>query len=213
MKFCHSCGTQYQEGTAYCEQCGAQLTQAATRSATVQDVVYAQTRGNQGKVHCSNPQCRSTALSPIVETTMNTTTRGSGYSGTQGCLGYLLFGPCGLLCGNCGNSQTTTTQSTNRTYWVCQDCGNKFRNLQDLEAEITKLQKRLPLVGACSAVMAICVVILWVCAAQVGGTVGTFIVWLSILVAVLTGIIVLSSFNQVKKLKQEQEDLLRNCFD
>ncbi len=213
MKFCHSCGKPYQEGTAYCEQCGAQLTQATAPEAAVQDVVYAQAQGGQGKVHCANPQCRSTALSPVVETSLNTTTHGKGYSGTQGCLGYLLFGPCGLLCGNCGQSQTTTTKSTNRTYWVCQKCGNKFRNLQDLEEEIANMDKNSTVFIALSAFMGILMIILWGCAAYLGGAVGMFVVWFSIFMIVFLGIAGIGHFKKVKQLKEERESLLRNCFD
>ena len=43
----------------------------------------------------------------------------------------LMFGPCGLLCGNCGSS-ASTAQTKNKTFWICRDCGYKFRNLNDL---------------------------------------------------------------------------------
>lgn len=73
--------------------------------------------------HCGNPDLQ-------VTNEVNTQTTGSGYSVGQGCLGYLLFGPLGLLCGGCGSGQKTTT--TNTTFWVCSKCGHKFQNPDDI---------------------------------------------------------------------------------
>ena len=49
-----------------------------------------------------------------------TKTSGGGYSAGDSCLGYLLLGPLGLLCGACGSGTTT------EEFWVCRDCGNRF---------------------------------------------------------------------------------------
>ncbi len=49
-----------------------------------------------------------------------TKTSGGGFSAGDSCLGYLLLGPLGLLCGACGSG--TSTQE----FWVCRDCGNRF---------------------------------------------------------------------------------------
>ncbi|WP_191018322.1 hypothetical protein [Treponema zioleckii] len=48
---------------------------------------------------------------------------GQDYSAGNGCCGYILFGPIGLLCGLCGKGR----QERTRTYWICNSCGNKFR--------------------------------------------------------------------------------------
>ncbi len=45
---------------------------------------------------------------------------GGGFSAGDSCLGYLLLGPLGLLCGACGSGTTT------EEFWVCRDCGNRF---------------------------------------------------------------------------------------
>lgn len=50
-------------------------------------------------------------------------TKGKDYSAGQGCCGALIAGPIGLLCGLCGQSKKTY----NNQYWVCSDCGNKWR--------------------------------------------------------------------------------------
>ena len=83
------------------------------------------------------PNCGNEYLQMTVETQVTTT--GSSYSAGKGCLGYLLFGPLGLLCGGCGQSQHTT--STNKTFCVCSACGNKFRNPDETKKEIRDEKK------------------------------------------------------------------------
>ncbi len=90
---------------------------------------------NSQPVFCC-PNCGHKDLQVINETSSQTS--GGGYSAGKGCLGYLLLGPLGLLCGSCGQSQTTTT--TNRTYWVCPKCGKKFRSPDELRQKIASLQ-------------------------------------------------------------------------
>ena len=48
---------------------------------------------------------------------------GQDYSAGKGCLGYLLFGWVGLLCGLCGEGRKTK----NVNYWVCNNCGKKWK--------------------------------------------------------------------------------------
>ncbi|SFG70909.1 hypothetical protein SAMN04487761_14025 [Lachnospiraceae bacterium C7] len=48
---------------------------------------------------------------------------GTDYSAGKGCIGALLFGPIGLLCGACGGGR----KIKNTHYWVCQQCGYKWR--------------------------------------------------------------------------------------
>lgn len=47
-----------------------------------------------------------------------------GYGFCKGCFGALCLGPAGWLCGllGMGKGQTSST-----TYWVCNDCGYKFK--------------------------------------------------------------------------------------
>ena len=63
------------------------------------------TENNQG-VKC--PKCGSSNLEIVSDV------KGKGVSGTKVCL----FGICGL----CGAGKTKTEH-----YWVCRDCGNKFK--------------------------------------------------------------------------------------
>lgn len=66
------------------------------------------------------PKCGSYNCTIINEVK----TTGKDYSATKGCCGVLILGGWeGLLCGLCGEGKRTT--STN--YWICNDCGKKWR--------------------------------------------------------------------------------------
>lgn len=67
------------------------------------------------------PRCGCTdRLTPVVEHR----TTGKDYSAGKGCLGWLFFGnPAGLLFGLCGEGKRTDST----TFWMCSNCGNKFR--------------------------------------------------------------------------------------
>lgn len=47
-----------------------------------------------------------------------------GYGLGKGCCGYIVFGPLGLLCGLCGMGEG---KKSNKAYWICNECGKKFR--------------------------------------------------------------------------------------
>lgn len=66
------------------------------------------------------PRCNGSNLQIVSETEGST----KGYGAGKGCLGYLVFGPIGFLCGLCGMGKG---RCTTKTYWVCSDCGKKFR--------------------------------------------------------------------------------------
>lgn len=48
---------------------------------------------------------------------------GKDFSAAKGCCGWFFFGPLGILCGSCGKGKTTY----NTQYWVCNNCGNKWK--------------------------------------------------------------------------------------
>lgn len=64
------------------------------------------TTNSDGHICC--PKCASTNLQAIADT------HAKGVSGCKICL----CGPFGL----CGAGKATTDH-----YWICQDCGNKFK--------------------------------------------------------------------------------------
>jgi len=61
------------------------------------------------------PKCGSGSCFPI------SSTRVKGFGAGEGCCGYVLFGPVGLLCGLCGMGE-----GTRQEYWKCGNCGRKF---------------------------------------------------------------------------------------
>ena len=65
----------------------------------------------------------------------------NGYSPAKGCLGSLLFGSGGWLLGALGQRQRTIIETQNRNYWICNDCGYKFRNTEDWHEEIKKKEQ------------------------------------------------------------------------
>lgn len=102
--------------------------------------------------HLCCPQCGNKELQVVNETNVQTT--GKNYSTGKGCLGYMLMGPLGLLCGSCGSKQKTTT--TNTTYWTCPKCGNKFRSPEDIRKEISDNNIKFIVVLVCVIIIALC---------------------------------------------------------
>ena len=73
------------------------------------------------------PRCGSerTSSQAVTETTSHGKTKGFGAG--KSCLGALIFGPLGILCGLCGMGKGKTKTTTNvRVITICQDCGNHF---------------------------------------------------------------------------------------
>lgn len=101
------------------------------------------------------PKCGNKDLQVTTETDIQTT--GKNYSNAQGCLGYLMFGPLGMLCGSCGKGQKTT--STNTTYFVCPKCGEKFRRPDDIKSEIEEYKKRLTIVRVFAVIFTIIMIV------------------------------------------------------
>ncbi len=52
-----------------------------------------------------------------------TTTSGKDFSAGKACCGAVLLGPFGILCGACGKGK----QTQNAAYWICPQCGHKFK--------------------------------------------------------------------------------------
>lgn len=65
------------------------------------------------------PLCGSTDLTTITETF----TEGKDFNSSNAFCGYLLCGPLGLLL---GADKKGKQQHTN-SFWVCKNCGNKFK--------------------------------------------------------------------------------------
>ena len=67
------------------------------------------------------PRCGNEYCHIIEETEMK------GYGLGKGCCGYIVFGPIGLLCGMCGMGEG---KKSKKAYWICNECGKKFRAQQ-----------------------------------------------------------------------------------
>ncbi len=61
------------------------------------------------------PKCESENCS------FHSSTHTTSGSFCDGCCGFLIFGPIGILCGLCRKDSTT------KEFWVCNDCGCKFQ--------------------------------------------------------------------------------------
>lgn len=118
--YCQTCGTQVAEGSAFCPKCGTKL--MADKASISPSLRESKPQDDEG-IRC--PKCNSKRLQATVES--NTQGKGGGYSAGKGCLGFLLAGPLGLLCGACGSKSKIET--TNKTVFICMDCGNKFQSL------------------------------------------------------------------------------------
>ena len=73
------------------------------------------------------PKCGSNTVfsQPVTETTSNGKTKGFG--AIKACLGFLLVGPFGILCGLCGMGKgKNKTKTTTKVIHTCQECGKTF---------------------------------------------------------------------------------------
>ena len=105
--------------------------------ATPQEVIINQRGGATNVVNRLRCQsCGGTNLHPITKT--ETKVSGGGYGFLDGCCGYILLGPVGLLCGLCGKE--AEAKSKNETYWACGDCGYQFRDENELQKEQEDLE-------------------------------------------------------------------------
>lgn len=149
MKFCPFCGRAIDDDAIYCSGCGRkiddhdEITHNPITEAMLHyyEIPEPETSKKHGIVKC--PRCGEHNLYPMNETSTSVHTSGGGYSGSKGCLGWLLFGPIGLLCGGMGQKQRTSVNTVHKLFWICNECGFKFRNLDDWATEIdTKVKQQ-----------------------------------------------------------------------
>ena len=115
MSICPNCNTTLSEDAVFCNACGAKVSATAPQQTPANNV-------NRGKLHC--PQCKSHNLNVTTESSVTSAatvhSRGGRFSSTH-------------------------VSNNHQTFWVCGDCGTKFRNIQSLEEEIKKY-KNYPLI-------------------------------------------------------------------
>lgn len=133
--YCVKCGKELPESAQFCPNCGTSISspttppppqpssseQQANPSTVQQSVPSVSTPSTpplpEEKLQC--PRCGTDGCIPQYKQHVS----GGGYGCLSGCLGWLLLGPLGLLCGACGNS----VQSKNELVWICPKCGNEFK--------------------------------------------------------------------------------------
>jgi len=107
-----------------------------------------------------------------------------------------------------------SSHTIHRNYWLCQECGTKFRNLQNLKAELAdtaKKAKQCLILGAIIVAIALFCFIL----SSIEQIIALLLVPAGIL-ALILGIVVvvvgLQSSSKVKSLTKEQLYLQSRCF-
>ena len=138
--FCKHCGKEVLEESTFCGGCGNSVDDTKPQNINTNN-----SPSPKPSDWLCCPKCRSKKLQAVVESTVTGT--GGGYSVGKGCLGSILLGPLGLLCGSGGKKQKINT--THQTMWLCHDCGNKFMNPE----EQMKVAKSLMIMSAVSVVI------------------------------------------------------------
>ena len=230
---CPKCGEYIAQGSRFCPSCGERVSsdfdrtyesksvlpsvnhESMSKMTPRKDVNHADSWGKgisgDKKVHC--PNCGCNELSIISETITSNVTTGGGYSGGKGCIGFLLFGPLGLLCGSCGNKSKITTTNTSKNYFVYKGCGKKFRIPEELRLEAEQSEKsintsKIVAIFCVAAALFLTIVDMSVTRGELSWAV--VLAWID---AAVFGILTISARNKADQLKREYLDLVSKCLD
>ncbi|MBQ4550432.1 MAG: hypothetical protein IJA49_05010 [Oscillospiraceae bacterium] len=156
-------------------------------------------QGNQTgikRLHC--PHCRSQQLIAVTEATQ------SGGVATTNRVTR-------------NSSMTTYSANTiNRHYWMCRECGHKFRNLEDLNAELKQNTRIAEVNKKLTAIFAVALLVSMLTIILAGGLLGILMILVMFVATVGLGITLglwLRSQLVVKKLAPEKAFLEQHCFD
>lgn len=192
MKFCSTCGKQLEDDARFCPGCGAR---SSIDAESVPSAAPANHRTDGKHLHC--PECRGNRLTPIVESTSN---------------GGVAVGiPVTRRTGVTSYSSTTT----HRNYWLCQDCGTKFRNLQNLEAELAAESKNVK-VASVFCILCTAIGLFFGLLLKAYPELWLFFGLIPVLMAFVVIVLLftwLISKSKVKKMTEEKEYLEAHCFD
>ncbi len=109
MRYCSNCVSELADEAAFCPNCGQEQNSAP-------QPVQRRSTSNRKKLHC--PECGAAALSPIVETEI-----GRGAAVNRSITRRT-------------SASAMRFSNTRQDYWMCSECGQKFRNLQNLDEEL-----------------------------------------------------------------------------
>lgn len=203
MKKCLFCGLDNEDETLFCKGCGRKFPITNKKvcksiSDKIHDDITIDTRHKQ--ICC--PSCKSTHLQATVETSTSVRTTGNNYSFGKGIIGRLLFGTPGLLLGSVGQKQQTYVDTQNRNYWICSDCGNKFRNIEDWREEINHKEQAAKVNLVLTIIFSVIAVMFFT-----GGEVSTIIGVIFLIIGAAKAITFLLSKIRIQKEFQELENL------
>ena len=207
MKLCPFCGRAIEDDARYCSGCGKKInehdeithnpiTEAMLHYDEMPDVI---TKRKREIVRC--PRCGEHSLHPLSETTTSVQTFGGGYSSGKGCLGWLLFGPVGLLCGGLGQKQRTSIHTDN-------ECGFKFRNIDDWNNEIESKIKQQKLEQYSAITLAVLAVLFFL----IGGGM-EFLGILFFAIGVADGVLAFTLSQSIKREKEDYEKLQEESLE
>ncbi len=182
MKRCGRCNTHIADETKYCPNCGEKTGNAVGAQRT-----RTPARSIHNKLHC--PYCGSRELSMTTESSV-----GSGMTTNI-------------------NKKTAMTvlSNTHKNFWMCHECGRKFRNIQNLEEEIAGEENKIRMFTKLQAVLGICSVVM--------ALMGLLVPFLFIISVVgffgvaLWGFLKSMAVKQCAPLKKELSFLKKRCFD
>lgn len=192
MAFCTRCGNRLNDGAAFCSNCGAPQNAApaaAPAPAPARPAAPAPAPAPRaGQLHC--PSCKGVHLSPLVESSVN-----------------------GALTTSRGGMSATRVSNIHRNYWMCNTCGNKFRNIQSLQEEIVYTEKSVK----AGIVLTIISALLFLLLITKGESIALFLFFPFVLTvglfAVVSFFMIFSYKGKVKKLKEELAYLQYHCFN
>lgn len=179
MSYCQNCGTEIDNDARFCPNCGQSKKPSSSPAR--------QPRANGAKrLHC--PNCQSNSISPVVETEIS-----GGMSMNHSF-------------SRKNSVSAISLNNTHRNYWMCSDCGHKFRNLQNLEDELAALHK--------AVISAILGIILLVVLGMFSSSTLGFGITLAFLVPVIALVIVAIFVvkNKIEKMEAERVYLKKHCF-
>lgn len=187
MSFCPQCGQQVADGLRFCSNCGAQQVQDAPATQSQTTTVQPT---DVRKLHC--PNCRSTNIVITTEDSVS-----------------------GALTTGSGHIAATTVETKHRNYWICCDCGTKFRNIQNLEEELAKAKKAPVFVGIWFALALAVTIYLLINSANnpFGGFLMLPFTFIAGITALVTFVFIFVYKNRAKKLEQELDYLKEYCFN